>query len=68
MAQKQVEDCAARNGVTNDVATRTLLARQPSGKFVATEQLGALAVFLCSHAAEQVRGVAWAMDGVFTAQ
>jgi 3-hydroxybutyrate dehydrogenase len=42
--------------------------KQPSGEFVTTEQLGELAAFLCSEAADQVRGAAWAMDGGWTAQ
>ena len=42
--------------------------KQPSGEFVTTEQLGALAVFMCSDAATQVRGVAWNMDGGWVAQ
>ncbi|MEO6269646.1 MAG: 3-hydroxybutyrate dehydrogenase, partial [Lautropia sp.] len=41
---------------------------QPSQEFVTTEQLGELAAFLCSDGADQVRGVAWAMDGGWTAQ
>jgi len=35
---------------------------------VTPEQLGALALFLCSDAASQVRGVAWNMDGGWVAQ
>jgi 3-hydroxybutyrate dehydrogenase len=30
--------------------------------------LGAMAVFLCSDAARQMRGVAWNMDGGWVAQ
>ena len=40
----------------------------PSLQFTTVEQLGGLAVFLCSPAADQVRGQAWAMDGGWTAQ
>ncbi|NBO82912.1 MAG: SDR family oxidoreductase, partial [Betaproteobacteria bacterium] len=55
--------------ISNEDAKRDLLAeKQPSGEFVTPEQLGQLAVFLCSDAAAQVRGVAWAMDGGWTAQ
>ena len=32
------------------------------------EELGELAVFFCSAAANNVRGVAWNMDGGWTAQ
>jgi 3-hydroxybutyrate dehydrogenase len=69
LVQKQVDDRAARDGVSGDVAKQALLAeKQPSGEFVTPEELGALAVFFCSPAAEQVRGVAWNMDGGWVAQ
>ena len=67
--QKQVDDRAAREGVSNEQAKRNLLLeKQPSGEFVTPEELGALAVFFCSPAANQVRGVAWNMDGGWVAQ
>lgn len=69
LVQKQVDVRAANEGVSNDDAKKGLLAeKQPSGEFVTPEQLGALAVFLCSEAANQVRGAAWSMDGGWTAQ
>jgi 3-hydroxybutyrate dehydrogenase len=69
LVQKQVDARAAANGVSIDQAKRELLLeKQPSGEFVTPEQLGALAVFLCSDAAAQVRGVAWNMDGGWVAQ
>ncbi|WP_426114439.1 3-hydroxybutyrate dehydrogenase [Massilia sp. PWRC2] len=69
LVQKQVDDRAARDGVAGDVAKSALLAeKQPSGEFVTPEELGALAVFFCSPAANQVRGVAWNMDGGWVAQ
>ena len=69
LVQKQVDDRAARDGLSNDAAKKALLAeKQPSGDFVAPEELGALAVFFCSPAGNQVRGVAWNMDGGWTAQ
>lgn len=69
LVQKQVDARAAQNGLSNDDAKKSLLAeKQPSGEFVTPEQLGALAVFLCSDAASQVRGVAWNMDGGWIAQ
>ena len=50
-------------------AKKALLSeKQPSGEFVTPEELGALAVFFCSPAADQVRGVAWNMDGGWAAQ
>ena len=69
LVQKQVDDRAAREGVDNDAARKALLAeKQPSGEFVTPDELGALAVFFCSPAADQVRGVAWNMDGGWAAQ
>ncbi|QOL48368.1 3-hydroxybutyrate dehydrogenase [Massilia litorea] len=69
LVQKQVDDRAARENVSNDEAKRALLAeKQPSGEFVTPDELGALAVFFCSPAASQVRGVAWNMDGGWAAQ
>jgi len=56
-------------GSDPDQARRDLLSeKQPSQDFVTTDQLGELALFLCSDAAAQVRGAAWTMDGGWTAQ
>jgi 3-hydroxybutyrate dehydrogenase len=69
LVQKQVDARAASNNISIEQAKRELLLeKQPSGEFVTPEQLGALAVFLCSDAAAQVRGVAWNMDGGWVAQ
>jgi 3-hydroxybutyrate dehydrogenase len=69
LVQKQVDDRAAREGISNDASRKALLAeKQPSGEFVTPEELGALAVFFCSPAGNQVRGVAWNMDGGWVAQ
>ncbi len=69
LVQKQVDDRAARESLSNDDAKKGLLAeKQPSGEFVTPEELGGLAVFFCSPAGNQVRGVAWNMDGGWTAQ
>jgi len=69
IVQKQVDAIAAREGVDNAEATRRLLEeKQPSLQFTTPEQLGELAVFLCSPAADNVRGVAWNVDGGWTAR
>ncbi|RYF83824.1 MAG: 3-hydroxybutyrate dehydrogenase [Comamonadaceae bacterium] len=69
LVQKQIDDRAAREGISVDQAKNDLLGeKQPSLQFTTVDQLGGLAVFLCSPAADQVRGVAWAMDGGWTAQ
>jgi len=69
LVQKQIDDRAAREGIPLTQAQNELLGeKQPSLQFTTVEQLGGLAVFLCSPAADQVRGVAWQMDGGWTAQ
>jgi 3-hydroxybutyrate dehydrogenase len=69
LVQKQIDDRAAREGITVERAKIELLSeKQPSLQFVTPEQLGELAVFLASPAADQVRGVAWNMDGGWVAQ
>ena len=69
LVQKQVDAKAAALGISNEEAKRQLLAeKEPSLQFTTPEELGSLAVFLCSVAANNVRGVAWNMDGGWAAQ
>ncbi|MEG0098292.1 MULTISPECIES: 3-hydroxybutyrate dehydrogenase [Citrobacter] len=68
LVQQQIDKRIAE-GSAPDAARDALLAeKQPSREFVTPEQLGELALFLCSNAAAQVRGVAWNMDGGWVAQ
>lgn len=69
LVQKQVDAKAAEHGISNDEATKLLLGeKEPSMQFTTPEELGALAVFLCSPAGNNVRGAAWNMDGGWAAQ
>ncbi|MCS6780494.1 MAG: 3-hydroxybutyrate dehydrogenase [Geminicoccaceae bacterium] len=69
LVQKQIDDRAAREGIPVEEAKRALLAeKQPSQEFATPAQIGALAVFLCSDAAAQIRGAALPVDGGWTAQ
>jgi 3-hydroxybutyrate dehydrogenase len=69
LVQKQVDARAAADGVTDAEAKRRLLAeKQPSLQFTTPEQLGGLTVFLCSSAADNIRGVAYNVDGGWAAQ
>ena len=69
LVQKQIDDLARREKLAEGEAKRRLLAeKQPSGEFVTTEQIGALALYLCSEAAAQIRGAALSIDGGWTAQ
>lgn len=69
LVQKQVDAKAAALGITNEEAKKLLLGeKEPSMQFTTPEELGALAVFFCSAAATNIRGVAWNMDGGWVAQ
>ena len=69
LVQKQIDDRAAREGITVEKAKHDLLGeKEPSLQFTTPEELGALAVFFCSPAGNNVRGVAWNMDGGWVAQ
>ncbi len=69
LVQKQVDAKAASLGVSNDAAIKVILGeKEPSMQFTTPEELGALAVFFCSAAGNNVRGVAWNMDGGWVAQ
>ena len=69
LVQKQIDARAAAGGISVKEAERQLLGeKQPSLRFTTPEELADLAVFLCSPAAANVMGVAWAMDGGWTAQ
>ncbi|WP_042691983.1 3-hydroxybutyrate dehydrogenase [Azospirillum sp. B506] len=69
LVQKQIDALAASRNLSVEEAGRELLSeKQPSKSFVTPEQLGELAVFLCSEAAGNMRGTALTMDGGWTAQ
>jgi 3-hydroxybutyrate dehydrogenase len=69
LVQKQIDDKATREGITVAEAQVQLLGeKQPSLQFVTPAQLGDLAVFMCSPAGDNIRGVAWNMDGGWVAQ
>jgi 3-hydroxybutyrate dehydrogenase len=69
LVQKQVDARAEQNKVSNEEAKRQLLAeKQPSLQFTTPEQLAELALFMCSPAGDNIRGVAWSVDGGWIAQ
>lgn len=69
LVQKQVDAKAQSLGLSNAEATRQLLGeKEPSMQFTTPQELGELALFFCSDAANNVRGVAWNMDGGWAAQ
>jgi 3-hydroxybutyrate dehydrogenase len=67
--QKQIDELSRHEKIAQaEAKRRLLLEKQPSGEFVSTEQIGGLAVFLCSEAAAEIRGAAVSIDGGWTAQ
>ena len=69
LVEAQIRNRAATNGVDIEAAAYDLLAeKQPSKQFVTPEQIGEIAVFLCSDAASQITGAALSVDGGWTAQ
>ncbi|ALJ36829.1 3-hydroxybutyrate dehydrogenase [Azospirillum brasilense] len=69
LVQKQIDAIASTKNIPEPQAKAELLgAKQPSGAFVTPDELGGLAVFLCSDSAAQMTGASLLMDGGWTAQ
>jgi 3-hydroxybutyrate dehydrogenase len=69
LLQDQIDAIASREALAPDAARMKLLGeKQPSLEFATPEQIGAAALFLCSPAAAQIRGIALPVDGGWTAQ
>jgi len=69
LVQKQLEDRAKQEGT--DVETekhRFLIEKQAMAEFSTPEQIGALAVFLCSEGAKTMTGAPLSIDGGWVAQ
>jgi len=69
LVEKQIPDTMkARNLTKEQVINDVLLTAQPTKQFVTSDQVAALAVYLCSDAASQITGTNISMDGGWTAQ
>lgn len=69
LVENQIPDTMKARGMSRDqVINDVLLAKQPTKKFVQPEEVGAMAVFLCSEAAGNVTGANWSIDGGWTAE
>ena len=69
LVEKQIKERAGNEKISIERAKADLLSeKQPSHEFATPEQIGALAVFLCSEAAGQIRGATLPIDGGWTAQ
>ncbi|MBC2666242.1 3-hydroxybutyrate dehydrogenase [Novosphingobium flavum] len=69
LVENQIPDTMKARGMTKEqVINEVLLKAQPTKQFVQPDQLGALAVFLCSDAASQITGANLSVDGGWTAE
>jgi 3-hydroxybutyrate dehydrogenase len=69
LVQKQIPETAKARHLTEEQVIRdVLLHAQPTRKFVTTEEIGAMAVFLCTTAAQSITGAAIPVEGGWTAQ
>ena len=68
LVAKQIDARAERAGRNFEEESQALLGeKQPLREFTTPEQIGALAVFLCSEAARTITGVPVSIDGGWTA-
>jgi 3-hydroxybutyrate dehydrogenase len=69
LVENQIPDTAKARGMSEEEVVReVILDAQPTKEFVETDQIGALAVFLCSQSAAPITGASLPMDGGWTAQ
>ena len=68
LAIAHVLAAAGTHMVLTGFGDKPLIEKQPSLEFATPEQIGAAALFLCSQAAAQIRGIALPVDGGWTAQ
>jgi len=69
LVQKQIDARAKMEAVSTEQAAQRLLAeKQPSLQFTTPEQIAELVLFLCSPAADNIRGSTFNLDGGWTAQ
>jgi len=69
LVDEQIATLAASGGIAVEQAQANLLRdKHPSERFTTVAQIGAMVVFLCSEAADNITGAAFTMDGGWTAQ
>ena len=69
LVEKQITARMQAEQIERSEAELKLLGeKQPSGKFATTEQIGELALFLCSQSAANITGASLPIDGAWTAQ
>jgi 3-hydroxybutyrate dehydrogenase len=69
LVQRQLEDRAKEQGTSVEKEIHAFVTeKQPMAQFSTPEEIGGLAVFLCSDAAKTMTGVPLSIDGGWTAQ
>ena len=68
LVEQQIPDTMKARGLTREqVMEDVLLAAQPTKEFVTSEQVAAMAVYLCGESARSITGANLSMDGGWTA-
>lgn len=69
LVERQIPETAHARMLTEEQVVRdVLLKAQPTRRFVTTDEIGALAVFLATDAAQSITGAALPVEGGWTAQ
>ena len=68
LVENQIHDTMKARGLSRDqVINDVLLVAQPTKQFVTSDQVAAMAVYLCSENAAQITGANFSIDGGWTA-
>ena len=63
LLERSVENIIAKTGMSADVAYQSLRAGNPQQRFIQTDEVAAMALWLCSEGARSVTGQALSMSG-----
>ena len=69
LVENQIPDTMAARGLTREQVIRdVMLTKQPTRKFVAVDEVAAMALFLCGDGAQNINGANMSIDGGWTAE
>lgn len=68
LVQKQIEDNAKKDGVTEEESAKRMLEKQALKRFIKPENIGAMIAFLCGENGDSMTGEILTMDGGWTAE